>query len=145
MGASVELKGSDLVVSGTGVIKGIDVDLSIGGELAPVIVALAVLAETPSRITGIAHLRGHETDRLAALTTEINNIGGKATELPDGIAIEPSVNLHGGLWHTYEDHRMATAGAIIGLAVDGVDVDNIGTTAKTLPDFPAMWAAMLES
>jgi 3-phosphoshikimate 1-carboxyvinyltransferase len=144
MGASVELKGSDLVVSGTGVIKGIDVDLSIGGELAPVIVALAVLAETPSRITGIAHLRGHETDRLAALTTEINNIGGKATELPDGIAIEPSVNLHGGLWHTYEDHRMATAGAIIGLKVPGIEIEDINVVTKTMPNFVELWSELLE-
>jgi len=125
-------------------IRGVTFDLSTGGELAPSLIALAALATTPSTFTGIAHLRGHETDRLRALVTEINRLGGNATELSDGIHIEPSA-LHGGSWQSYHDHRMATAGAIIGLAVDGVDVDNIGTTAKTLPDFPAMWTAMLES
>jgi len=125
-------------------IRGVTFDLSTGGELAPSLIALATLATTPSTFTGIAHLRGHETDRLRALVTEINRLGGNATELSDGVHIEPSA-LHGGSWQSYHDHRMATAGAIIGLAVDGVDVDNIGTTAKTLPDFPAMWAAMLES
>jgi 3-phosphoshikimate 1-carboxyvinyltransferase len=125
-------------------IHGVNLDLSTGGELAPSLIALATLADSPSTFTGIAHLRGHETDRLAALVTEINRLGGNATELPDGIHLEPAP-LHGGEWQSYHDHRMATAGAIIGLAVDGVDVDNIGTTAKTLPDFPAMWTAMLDS
>lgn len=123
-------------------IRGVTLDLSTGGELAPSLIALASLATTPSTFTGIAHLRGHETDRLRALVTEINRLGGNATELPDGVHIEPAT-LHGGAWQSYHDHRMATAGAIIGLAVDGVDVNNIGTTAKTLPEFPAMWAAML--
>ena len=125
-------------------IHGVNLDLSTGGELAPSLIALATLADSPSTFTGIAHLRGHETDRLAALVTEINRLGGNATELPDGIHLEPAP-LHGGEWQSYHDHRMATAGAIIGLAVDGVNVDNIGTTAKTLPDFPAMWTAMLDS
>ena len=125
-------------------IRGVSLDLSTGGELAPALIALAALADSPSTFTGIAHLRGHETDRLAALVTEINRLGGNATELPDGIHLEPAP-LHGGEWQSYHDHRMATAGAIIGLAVDGIDVDNIGTTAKTLPDFPAMWTAMLDA
>lgn len=125
-------------------IPGVTLDLSSGGELAPSLVALATLASEPSTFTGIAHLRGHETDRLAALVAEINGLGGNATELPDGIYIEPT-QLHGGVWRTYHDHRMATAGAIIGLAVDGVHVDDIDTTAKTMPDFPKLWAAMLAS
>jgi 3-phosphoshikimate 1-carboxyvinyltransferase len=125
-------------------IRGVSLDLSTGGELAPSLIALAALAASPSTFTGIAHLRGHETDRLAALVTEINRLGGHATELPDGIHLEPAT-LHGGEWQSYHDHRMATAGAIIGLAVDGVEVENIGTTAKTLPEFTAMWTAMLES
>jgi 3-phosphoshikimate 1-carboxyvinyltransferase len=125
-------------------ISGVTLDLSTGGELAPSLIALAALSHEPSTFTGIAHLRGHETDRLAALVTEINRLGGNATELPDGVHLEPAA-LHGGEWHSYHDHRMATAGAIIGLAVDGVEVENIGTTSKTLPDFPAMWTAMLDS
>lgn len=143
MGASFERKGDDLVVTGTGKIKGIDIDLSIGGELAPVVVALAVLADTPSRITGIAHLRGHETDRLSALTTEINNIGGNATELEDGIAIEPSATLHSGTWSTYEDHRMATAGAIIGLRVPGITIEDVSVVSKTMPEFVSLWNVLL--
>ena len=125
-------------------IRGVTLDLSTGGELAPSLIALAALATAPSTFTGIAHLRGHETDRLRALVTEINRLGGNATELPDGVHIEPAT-LHDGAWQSYHDHRMATAGAIIGLAVEGVEVDNIGTTAKTLPEFPAMWTAMLKS
>jgi 3-phosphoshikimate 1-carboxyvinyltransferase len=89
-------------------------------------------------LTGIAHLRGHETDRLAALATEINALGGDVTETDDGLVIRPRA-MHGGLWHSYEDHRMATAGAIIGLAVPGVLIDDIGTTAKTLPQFAELW------
>jgi 3-phosphoshikimate 1-carboxyvinyltransferase len=131
------------VIGGTPV-NGVTFDLRDAGELAPALIAVAALAEGPSTFTGIAHLRGHETDRLAALVSEINRFGGNATELSDGIHLEPAP-LHGGMWRTYHDHRMATAGAIIGLAVDGVIVENIGTTAKTMPNFPDLWAAMLTS
>lgn len=143
MGAEVEFRDGDLVVSGSGSISGIEIDLSIGGELAPVIAALAALADSPSSITGIAHLRGHETDRLFALCTEINRIGGNATELPDGIKIQPGL-LHGEKWQSYEDHRMATAGAVIGLRVSGIEVENIQTTKKTMPDFVGLWEKMLD-
>ena len=119
-------------------LPGIDLDLSEGGELAPALVAVAALADGPSRITGIGHLRGHETDRLAALAANINAIGGAVTELDDGLAIEPR-RLTGGLWKAWDDHRMAHAGAIIGLAVDGILIDDIGSTAKTMPEFPALW------
>ena len=129
-------------VIGGAVLNGVSLDLSTGGELAPPLVALAALASTASTFTGIAHLRGHETDRLAALVAEINRLGGNATELPDGIHVEPAA-LHGGEWHSYHDHRMATAGAIIGLAIDDVEVENIATTSKTMPEFPEMWTAML--
>ena len=123
-------------------IRGVELDLSLAGELAPALIALAALADSPSRITGIGHLRGHETDRLAALAAELNALGGSVTELDDGLAIDPKP-LHGGLWHSYEDHRMATAGAIIGLAVAGVEIDDIATTAKTLPQFPELWRRSL--
>lgn len=144
MGAAVSRTGNDLTFTGTGVIKGIEVDLGIGGELAPVIIALAVLAEGPSTITGIAHLRGHETDRLAALTAEINAIGGNATELPDGIQITPDKSLSGNTWHTYEDHRMATAGAIIGLRVPGIVIEDVSVVSKTMPEFVSLWTQLLE-
>jgi 3-phosphoshikimate 1-carboxyvinyltransferase len=145
LGAHVELVDGAISVTGGERIRGIDVDLSIGGELAPVIVALAVLADGPSRITGIAHLRGHETDRLAALVAEIDRIGGKARELADGIEIEPVPvsELHGATWHCYEDHRMATAGAILGLKIAGIALDDVGSTSKTLPNFVELWQGML--
>jgi 3-phosphoshikimate 1-carboxyvinyltransferase len=143
MGASIMRDERGLTISGSGNIKGIDIDLSRGGELAQVVAALAVLADSPSRIRGIAHIRGHETDRLAAMATEINRIGGDCRETADGWEIVPTETMHGGLWKTYEDHRMATAGAIIGLRVPGVLVENVETTSKTMPNFPAMWQKML--
>lgn len=143
MGGELGLSGQTLIASGSGKISGINADLSAAGELTPTIAALAALAESPSILTGIGHLRGHETDRLKALVTEINNLGGKATELADGIEIKPA-ELHGGLWRTYEDHRMATAGAIIGLRVPGVEVEDIGVTSKTMPEFARLWQQMLE-
>ena len=143
IGAIVTRNEYGLTVTGNGKIHGIDIDLSIGGELTPVIAALAALADSPSRISGVAHLRGHETDRLAALVAEINRIGGIARETGDGLEIDPSQNLTGGLWRTYEDHRMATAGAIIGLRVPGIEIEDITTTSKTMPEFDKLWLEML--
>jgi len=143
MGATIVRDERGLTITSDGKIHGINIDLSIGGELAPVVAALAALADSPSVISGIAHLRGHETDRLAALATEINRIGGICRETPDGLEIDPSDNLHGAKWLSYEDHRMATAGAIIGLRVPGIEVENIATTSKTMPDFAQMWLKML--
>ncbi|MDO4910254.1 MAG: 3-phosphoshikimate 1-carboxyvinyltransferase [Corynebacterium sp.] len=152
MGGTVTMDADsgELVVTGpkdSAGLKGIEIDMSEIGELAPTVAALCVLASTDSKLTGIAHLRGHETNRLKALVDEITAIGGSAEELEDGIAIyaTPLDKLHGGLWHSYADHRMATAGAIIGLRVPGIVVENIETTSKTLPDFAAMWADMLAS
>jgi len=108
-----------------------------------VIAALAALADSPTVIRGVAHLRGHETDRLAALAAEINRIGGIARETADGLEIDPSDNLHGAIWRTYEDHRMATAGAIIGLRVPGIEIEDISTTSKTMPDFDQLWLKLL--
>jgi 3-phosphoshikimate 1-carboxyvinyltransferase len=142
MGARVSRSDDVLTITSDGVIHGIDVDLSKGGELAPVFAALAALADSPSRLRGIAHLRGHETDRLKALAAEINRAGGDATETEDGLIINPAA-LHGCLWETYEDHRMATAGAIIGLRVPGIVVENIETTSKTMPEFSKLWLEML--
>lgn len=143
-GAAVTLDGAVLEVQGGNRITGVDLDLSAAGELAPTVAALAALADGPSRLRGIAHLRGHETDRLAALKSEINALGGDVTETDDGLSINPAP-LHGGTFHTYEDHRMATAGAILGLAVPGVVVENIETTAKTMPEFVRLWHSMIDS
>ncbi|MFK0001320.1 3-phosphoshikimate 1-carboxyvinyltransferase [Paenarthrobacter sp. NPDC090522] len=140
MGAEVSLENGTLTVKGGPEILGADFDET--SELAPTVAALCALATGRSRLTGIAHLRGHETDRLAALVAEINRLGGNAEETADGLIIHPAA-LHGGVVHSYADHRMATAGAILGLAVEGVQVEDIATTSKTMPEFPQMWAAML--
>ncbi len=144
LGAEVTLDESGLTVQGPQQLDGVDIDLHDVGELTPTVAALAVLAEGPSCLRGIAHLRGHETDRLAALSAEIAALGGCAEETADGLRITPRPLRSGDrAWHAYADHRMATAGAIVGLAVPGVTVDDIATTDKTLPGFAAMWHRML--
>ena len=150
MGCEVELiavangPGHDLEVTGPagGELRGVRLDMSDIGELTPTVAALAALATSESELVGIGHLRGHETDRLAALSTEINRLGGDCEETADGLHIRPTT-LHGGQWYSYADHRMATAGAIIGLVVPGVEVENIQTTSKTLPGFEDMWTDMV--
>lgn len=145
LNAVVTQADSYLEVSGPAAYEGFDVDLRAVGELTPAVAALAALA-TPgsvSHLTGIAHLRGHETDRLAALRTEINRLGGNCEETPDGLVIT-ATPLHAGVWGSYADHRMAMAGAIVGLKVAGVQVDDIATTGKTLPQFPTLWTDMVE-
>ena len=144
MGAQIDFVGNDLKVSGTGKIHGIDIDLHDVGELTPSIAAVAALADSPSSLRGIGHLRLHETDRLAALATELNALGGDVDEEESALHISPAP-LHSGIFHTYDDHRLATAGAMIGLAVDGIQVEDIATTQKTLPDFPGTWHSMLNS
>ena len=141
-GARVDVRGGVFTVTGPARLSGVDLDLSEAGELAPTVAALCALASGPSRLRGIAHLRGHETDRLAALSAELNGLGGSVRETADGLVIEPTP-LHAGQFHTYHDHRMATAGAILGLRVPGILVENIGTTAKTLPEFPQLWADLV--
>lgn len=144
LGCAVTHTDSGLQVQGPAGYSGFDMDLHEVGELTPSMAALAALAEpgSVSRLTGIAHLRGHETDRLSALSTEINRLGGDCVADEDGLVITARP-LHGGMWHSYADHRMAMAGAIVGLRVPGVTVQDIATTAKTLPQFPELWAAML--
>lgn len=142
MGAGCRLDGEGLTVRGGDRILGLDADLADVGELVPVLTALAALADGPSRLRGVAHLRGQETDRLAALATEIGRLGGSVEEAPDGLLVRPG-RLHGGVFATYDDHRLAMAAAVLGLAVDGVRVENVATTGKTLPGFIDLWAEML--
>ena len=142
MGADISHTSEGLTLQSTGKIHGIDIDLHDVGELTPAIAALAVLADSPSHLRGIGHLRMHETDRLAALTREINSLGGNITEDATSLRIIPAP-LHAGVFHTYEDHRLATAGAVIGLVVAGIEVENIATTSKTLPDFPGLWSSLI--
>jgi 3-phosphoshikimate 1-carboxyvinyltransferase len=142
MGGECHLGPGGLLVRGTGRLVGMDADLHDVGELTPVLAALAALAGSPSHLRGVAHLRGHETDRLAALASELNRLGSYVLETDDGLAIRPHP-LRGRVFRTYADHRMAQAGAVLGLAVPGLELDDVTTTAKTLPDFPAMWLRML--
>ena len=136
--------------TGDGTLRAVRLDIPEAGELAPTLIGLAALAAhgtdgsdgVASEITGIGHIRHHETDRIAALVAEIRGLGGDAEELPDGIRISPAA-LHGGVWHSYADHRMATTGALIGLRVPGVEVEDIASTGKTLPEFPELWQRML--
>jgi 3-phosphoshikimate 1-carboxyvinyltransferase len=142
MGGVCTLSPDGLVVRGTGTIHGLTADLSDVSELTMVLAALAALAESPSRLTGIGHVRGHETDRLAALTRELTSLGARVIELEDGLAIQPRP-LTGGRFETYDDHRMAHAGAVLGLAVPGVLLSDVACTSKTMPEFPASWEAMV--
>ena len=142
MGASVAINEKGLTITGNGQLNGIDIDLHDVGELTPSIAALAALAKSPSYLRGIGHLRLHETDRLAALTREINALGGDVVEEESALRINPAP-LHGGVFHTYDDHRLATAGAVLGLVIKDIEVENIETTRKTLPDFPGLWRSLL--
>ncbi len=142
MGAQVEHDRDALVVSGPDRPHGVDVDLHDVGELTPVVAALCALADSPSTLRGIAHLRGHETDRLAALAAEINALGGDVEETADGLHIRPRP-LHGGLFHAHADHRMAHAAAVLGLSVADVKVDDVASTSKTYPGFAADWESLL--
>jgi len=142
MGGTVICNEAGLTVTGTGSIAALVADLHEASELTPVLAALAALADGESVITGVAHIRGHETDRLAALAAELTSLGGQVRETADGLVISPT-RLHGGPWRSYADHRMAQAGAVLGLAVPGVEVDDIGCTSKTLADFPGMWRQLL--
>jgi 3-phosphoshikimate 1-carboxyvinyltransferase len=142
LGARVDRHDDTLEVRGPDRIDGIDVDLHEVGELTPVLAALCALATSPSRLRGIGHLRGHETDRLAAIAAEINGLGGDAEETDDGLVIRPRP-LRAGLFRTYADHRMAHAAAVLGLVVRGVRVEDVATTAKTYPGFAAAWESLL--
>lgn len=148
LGATLSRDGDSVTIDGGAGVRGgspiraADLDLTIGGELAPTIATLLAFADGPSTVSGIGHLRGHETDRLTALATEIGRLGGEVIEHPESLEIHPR-ELHGGAWEAYADHRMATSGALAGLVVEGVTVDDIATTAKTLPEFPQLWHRML--
>jgi len=141
-GAQVELDADGLTVSGTDHLHGVDVDLRAASELTPVVAALAALADHTSHIRGVGHIRGHETDRLAALETELERLGTHVSQTDDGLTIHPRL-LGGAVWRTYADHRMAQAGALLGLVVPDVELDDIGCTAKTMPEFAELWRAML--
>jgi 3-phosphoshikimate 1-carboxyvinyltransferase len=134
--------GRELTVTAADGVRAADLDLREVSELTPVAAALAAVADGPSRLRGVAHIRGHETDRLAALAAELCTLGVRATQTADGLAVTPSPR-HGAVFHTYGDHRMAHAGALLGLVTPGVELDDVECTTKTLPDFPGLWNGLL--
>jgi 3-phosphoshikimate 1-carboxyvinyltransferase len=142
LGALVSQSAEGLTVHGTGVLHGIRADLSEVSELTPVVAALAALADGPSELRGVAHIRGHETDRIAAMARELTKVGAGVVEHPDGLEITPGP-LRAATFETYADHRMAHAGAVIGLAVEGVHLSDVACTSKTLPEFPELWAGLV--
>jgi 3-phosphoshikimate 1-carboxyvinyltransferase len=142
LGGRCEASGGELTVTGTGTIHGVTADLGDLPEMTPVVAALAALADGPSQLTGVGHIRLQETDRLAALATELNALGGDARELPDGLVIRPRP-LHGGVFTSYDDHRLVMAAAVLGLAVPGIEVAGAATVGKTFPEFTSLWPAML--
>lgn len=152
MGGRCELVGDVMTVTGDGSVRGVTADLSPAGEITPTIAALCAIASGTSKLTGIGHLRGHETDRLAAIATEVERLGGGCVAGDDSLTFggaprpeDADAGLAGAVMETYHDHRMATFAAVIGLRIPGVEVINVGTTSKTMPDFPAMWRAMVDS
>ena len=144
MGGRVERTDDSVTVSAGAGLRGIEADLRDAPELTTVLTALAALADGPSRFTGVAHIRLQETDRLAALAKELNARGGDVRELPDGVEVHPR-RLTGGVMGSYDDHRVAMAWAVLGLAVDGVLIEDVATTRKTVPDFVGSWSRMLEA
>lgn len=143
-GGRVAMSNAGLSVAASGRLVGVSVNMSDVGELVPSVAGLAAFADSPTTISGVAHLRGHETDRLHALTTEINSLGGDVEERDDGLLIRPRP-LRGGRFHSHGDHRLATTGALIGLLVPGVAVVDVESTNKTLPAFTRLWANMLDN
>lgn len=131
-----------ITVQGPDRIQAVDLDLHATSELTPVAAALAALADGPSTIRGVAHIRRHETDRLAALERELTALGARVRQAEDGLHIEPAP-LRSGVFHTYADHRLAHAGALLGLVVPGIELDDVGCTSKTLPDFPTLWQELV--
>ena len=143
MGAVCRRTPAGLQVEGTGRIRGISADLRDINELAPVLTALAALADSPSELTGIGHMRFHESDRLAVLAGEIGALGGHVTELPDGLAVLPRP-LRAGTepFDSHDDHRMVMAAAVLGLAVPGLRIRNAVTVGKTFPGFLSLWSQL---
>ena len=146
MGAACSPAADGMRVTGTGAIRGITADLRDISEVVPVLAALAALADSPSVFTGIGHMRTHESDRLAALATEIGGLGGDVTELPGGLEIRPRpLRAGGAVFASHDDHRLVMAAAVLGLAQPGgLRVGDAATVGKTFPAFTRMWSQMLE-
>jgi 3-phosphoshikimate 1-carboxyvinyltransferase len=148
LGAGITRDADALQATATGALRGTTIDLHAASELTPVVAALAAFAEGTTTISGVAHIRGHETDRLAAIEAELASLGVDVRQTADGVVIEGAGPTGAGLQPTrvlrsYADHRMAHMAALLGLVVPGVQLDDVDTVAKTMPDFTARWQAML--
>ena len=143
-GARVDQTDGQVTLHGPRRLQGVDVDLHSASELTPVVATLGALAEGTTRIRGVGHIRGHETDRLAALVTEFRRMGLTASETADGLVVEgpPEVeDLVSTVFDTYADHRLVHAAAILALRVPGLSVTDLDCVGKTMPDFEADWRA----
>ena len=115
-------------------LRGIDVDMNAISDTVQTLAAVALFAEGPTTIRGVAHIRHKETDRIHALAVELRKLGAEVEERTDGLKITPGP-LHGAEIDTYDDHRMAMSLALVGLAVPGVVIRDPDCTAKTYPHF----------
>jgi 3-phosphoshikimate 1-carboxyvinyltransferase len=146
-----DLATATVTVTGSGMLHGDTLDLSAASELTPVVAGLAAFAKGQTRITGVGHIRGHETDRITAIVSTLRAVGVPAEETDDGLVIGVPVDsypalmsqLHAADLPTFADHRIAHLAALLGLRIPGVRLIDVATTAKTMPDFPQRWAAMV--
>lgn len=135
MGCEVQYGHDKITVVGRP-LHGIDVDMNAISDTVPTLGAVALFADGTTTISGVAHIRHKESDRIHALAVELRKLGAAVEERPDGLQITPQIkNLHGAEIDTYDDHRMAMGLALVGLAVPGVKIRQPGCTAKTYPGF----------
>ena len=134
MGAEVDQDEAGTWVTGRP-LRGVDVDLSDMSDTAPTLGVVAAVASTPTTVRGIGFVRGKESDRIAAVVSELRRCGVEAQELADGFAVVPRPGPAGARVHTYDDHRIAMAFSVLGLVVPGMQIENPGCVAKTFPGF----------
>lgn len=141
MGCRVRQDTAGITVTGPKRLRGVDLDLNAVSDLTPTFAAIAPFTDSPVTIRNVAHTRLQETDRIAALATELTRLGATVEEHADGLRIEPSALAPAPI-RTYEDHRMAMAFAVTGLRVPGLTIRDPGCVAKTFPDFFERFATL---
>lgn len=135
VGGAVEILADQIVLRGTDRLIGIDINMNNIPDMVQTLAVVALFAKGPTRITGVGNLRLKETDRLAALETELSRLGAHVRTTTDSIAIEPPLTVQPARIRTYDDHRMAMAFAVAGLRQPGIQIENPDCCAKTYPDF----------
>jgi 3-phosphoshikimate 1-carboxyvinyltransferase len=134
MGAAVERTPTSITVTGTGHLRGVEVDMAQISDTAQTLAVVAAFAESPTRVTGIGFIRGKETDRIGAVVSELRRLGIDASDEPDGFTVRPGP-VRPATVQTYDDHRMAMSFALAGLRVPGVQIADPGCVAKTFPGY----------